>query len=60
MTTDITKLTNEFEGREITTLTYCGKPAWIAREIGEAIGYSSKTVQIEVSADTTIGGIEVN
>ena len=29
-------------------------------KIGETIGYSSKTVQIEVSADTTIGGIEVN
>jgi prophage antirepressor-like protein len=39
MTTAITKITNEFEGCEITTLTYRGKPAWIAREIGEAIGY---------------------
>jgi Toastrack DUF4097 len=29
-------------------------------KIGETNGYSSKTVQIEVSADTTIGGIEVN
>jgi prophage antirepressor-like protein len=40
MTTAITTITNEFEGRDITTLTYRGKPAWIAREIGEAIGYS--------------------
>jgi len=29
-------------------------------KIGETSGYSSKTVQIEVSADTTIGGIEIN
>ena len=29
-------------------------------KIGETSGYSSKTVQIEISADTTIGGIEVN
>ena len=40
MTTAITTITNEFEGCEITTLTYRGKPAWIAREIGAAIGYS--------------------
>jgi prophage antirepressor-like protein len=40
MTTAITTITNEFEGCEITTLTYRGKPAWIARQIGEAIGYS--------------------
>jgi prophage antirepressor-like protein len=40
MTTAITKITNEFEGCEITTLTYRGKPAWVARKIGEAIGYS--------------------
>jgi prophage antirepressor-like protein len=37
----IMKVTNHFEGYEITTLTYRGKPAWIAREIGEAIGYSN-------------------
>jgi prophage antirepressor-like protein len=37
---DIIRATNEFEGRDIKTLTYRGKPAWIAREIGEAIGYS--------------------
>jgi prophage antirepressor-like protein len=31
---------SDFEEREITTMSYRGKPAWIAREIGEAIGYS--------------------
>ena len=32
----------------------------IRTKIGETTDYSSKPVQIEVSADTTIGGIEVN
>jgi prophage antirepressor-like protein len=31
---------SDFNEREVTTMSYRGKPAWIAREIGEAIGYS--------------------
>jgi prophage antirepressor-like protein len=37
----IVKLTKEFEGSEILTLEYNGKPCWIARQVGAAIGYSS-------------------
>ncbi len=33
-------LRSEFEHHPITTLTYKDQPAWIAREIGSAIGYS--------------------
>lgn len=29
-------------------------------KVGETVGYDSKTVQIEIDADTTIGGIELN
>ncbi len=29
-------------------------------KVGETIGYDTKTVQIEIDADTTIGGIELN
>jgi len=40
MTTSIASITNNFEGSPLTTLTYKGRPAWIAREVGAAIGYS--------------------
>ncbi len=33
------KLTNEFEGAPLTTITYKGKNCWLAAEIGRAIGY---------------------
>ncbi len=36
------KLTNEFEGNPVTTITYKGKNCWIAAEIGRAIGYANK------------------
>jgi len=36
----LTKITNEFEGKSITTLTYKNQPAWIAREVGSVLGYS--------------------
>jgi DUF4097 and DUF4098 domain-containing protein YvlB len=29
-------------------------------KVGETVGYDSKTVQIEIDADTTIGGIDLN
>ncbi len=32
----------EFEGHPVTTLTYNDNPAWIAREIGNAIGYARR------------------
>ena len=35
------KITNEFEGRPLTTITYKGKPCWIAAEIGRVLGYSA-------------------
>ena len=30
----------EFRGNTVHTLTLDGRPAWIAREIGEALGYA--------------------
>ena len=31
---------HEFEGHPVSTLSYRGRPVWIAREVGEAIGYA--------------------
>ena len=39
MTIGISKITNQFEGKSITTLEYDGRPCWVAREIGAAMGY---------------------
>jgi prophage antirepressor-like protein len=33
-------ITSNFEGRPLSTLTYKGRPAWIAREVGALLGYS--------------------
>jgi prophage antirepressor-like protein len=38
--TVLKKITNEFEGENITTLTYNGRPAWIAKDIGRILGYA--------------------
>ncbi len=40
MATELVHITREFEGAPLTTLSYKGRPAWVAREIGKAIGYS--------------------
>ena len=37
---DVERINSEFEGRTLTTLTYEGRPCWIAREIGRFLGYS--------------------
>lgn len=37
--TTMTTITSQFEGRALTTITYKGKPAWIARDVGAALGY---------------------
>ena len=36
----LTEFTHEFEGRTLTTITFRGRFAWIAREIGLVLGYS--------------------
>jgi len=36
----LAKITNEFDGKNITTITYRGEPAWIAREVGSVLGYA--------------------
>jgi prophage antirepressor-like protein len=38
----LTKLNHQFEGHSITTIEYKGRPAWIAREVGEALGYADE------------------
>ncbi len=38
--TTLEKITNEFEGEKITTLTYNGRLAWIASEVGKILGYA--------------------
>lgn len=40
MNSELMCITNDFEGSALTTMTYRGRPAWIAREVGAAIGYS--------------------
>jgi prophage antirepressor-like protein len=37
---DFHALTLPFEGEPLTTLTWDGKPAWVAREIGRRLGYA--------------------
>lgn len=36
----LVRLRGDFEGAPLTTLTLHGRPAWIAREVGAAVGYS--------------------
>lgn len=36
----IIRLTKDFESQSITTITFRGKPAWLALEIGRVLGYS--------------------
>jgi prophage antirepressor-like protein len=38
--TTLKKITNEFEGATINTITYKGKLCWVASEIGQTLGYS--------------------
>jgi prophage antirepressor-like protein len=38
--TELAKITNEFEGKDITTISYKGRPCWIAAEIGRALSYA--------------------
>ena len=39
---DLVYLITSFEEHPITTVTYRGRPAWIARQIGDAIGYAQQ------------------
>ena len=34
------KITKQFEGQDVTTITYKGQPCWIANEIGQVSGYA--------------------
>ena len=34
------RINSEFEGQTLTTLTYEGRPCWLARDIGRVLGYS--------------------
>lgn len=38
--TDLVPVSHHFEGRPLTTLVLDGRPCWIARQVGEAIGYA--------------------
>ena len=40
--TVLKKITNQFEGTDVTTIMYNGRPCWIARHIGEVLGYAGK------------------
>ena len=59
-TKDLTCITKTFEGSPLTTLTYRGRPAWIAREVGAAIGYShgGKRLPNKVTGDWNAEFIE--
>lgn len=39
---ELIRLRNVFEDKPLTTLTVHGRPAWIAREVGAAIGYAQR------------------
>jgi hypothetical protein len=49
-------ITNNFEGRALTTLTYKGRPAWIAREVGAVMGYShgGKRLANKITGDWSV------
>lgn len=40
-TNELTTHESLFEGRPITTIIYKGRPCWIARDVGQWLGYSS-------------------
>lgn len=40
--TDLVQLKETFEGMPLTTMTIHDRPAWNAREVGEAIGYAQR------------------
>ena len=40
-----------FDNRTITTLTYRGKPAWIANEVGDALGYAARKLVNRITSD---------
>ena len=39
---ELVRLQDSFEGKPLTTLTLHGQSAWIAREMGQAIGYAQR------------------
>lgn len=41
MSASLTTIVSDFQGHALTTIEYKGKPAWIAREVGTAIGYAN-------------------
>ena len=58
---DLVYLITSFEEHPITTVTYRGRPAWIARQIGDAIGYAQQGKRFVTRitgawADEFIGG----
>ena len=55
--TDLAYLITSFEEHPITTVTYRDKPAWIARQIGHAIGYAQQGKRF-VTRITGAWGIE--
>ncbi|MFA4944423.1 MAG: BRO family protein [Lentisphaeria bacterium] len=40
MSKELVTLVHEFEGKDVTTFLYKGRPAWVARELGEVLGYA--------------------
>lgn len=47
MTTAITLFQTEFEGRKLTTLTYKGRPCWLAGQVGALLGYENPSRFVE-------------
>lgn len=39
---DMKRMVSPFDGHNLTTITYMGKPAWLAYEVGAVLGYSDK------------------
>jgi prophage antirepressor-like protein len=38
--TSMVQLTKQFEGQNLTTIRYKGRPCWIAKEVGRVLGYA--------------------
>lgn len=56
-------VTNHFEGTTISTLVYLGRPVWIARDIGVALGYTQRGKRLASKitgdwADEFIDGVD--
>ena len=45
------KMMNEFEGTNVTTITYKGRPCWLVKEVGAVLGYAEKGLSQRITRE---------